>query len=272
MTDFNACPSRAGQVIRPISSGNCHLWLHYEIAKDQITLKKNLFDLKENEIFGIYGPSNSGKSSLLCFLDMTLSRQSLPGVMDQQSNLILEGQEANKALTSAHEDPIATNLSALEALIRVLQPFDLSETATRTRLKHALRYLCHEGEVYTQPLSEAPKAMATKVAILQVLFNPPAYLLLDEPTKGLTARSKAEVHELLRTLQEKGGTSIILATSDPGEAEEICDRVALVDEGRILAIGTTPALTSMLDPGSISGSTFSHLHGQLLGETPTLVG
>jgi ABC-2 type transport system ATP-binding protein len=272
MTDFDKKLSNVDQASYAVSLGDRHLCLHAGIGKDQTTLKTRLFDLQENEIFGIYGPAKSGKSALLRFLDMALSQEILPDGAVLASRNVLDGQDTVKALAPALERPLAMDLSALEALISVLQPFDLAQPSTRTRLKRALRYLCHEGEIYSQPLGEASQAMVTKVALLRALLNPPAYLLLDEPTKGLTTRCKVEVHDLVRRFQDESDTTIIMATKDPAEAEALCDRLALVEKGRVLAIGAPPALTEMLDPRLTKGSSLLQLHNQLTGDGAPIVG
>jgi len=272
MTDFNASSSKADPGNQPISSGNRHLFFNDELTKDQITLKSLLFDLGKNEIFGIFGPANSGKSTFLRFLDRILSLQMASVGLYQYSEDARECPVVGYAGIPGQENSATAEHSALEILISVVQPFDLSEPATRARLKQALRHLCQEGEIYSLPLSEASRAMIIKVGLLRALLDPPAYLLLDEPTEGLAPRCRDEVHTLIKDLRDMGSTTIILSTRDAGEAEELCDRITLLDQGRVLATGTTQALRHLVDQDTGTGMALSQLHTQLIGYTPSLVG
>ncbi|TFH31706.1 MAG: ATP-binding cassette domain-containing protein [Anaerolineales bacterium] len=272
MTTIHEIFRKADPARQPISPRNRYRCLHDEFAKDQITVNTLLFDLHDNEIFGIYGPPVSGKSTLLHFLHATLSQKILSGTSERRATGVLQDAKNLNGFLPFDQDPLAAGLSALDSLIEVVQPFDLSKPATRARLKQALAYLCHEGEIYSEPLAKAPRGMVTKVTLLRALLNPPAYLLLDEPTDGLTASCKVEVHKLLSELRSMGSTRIVLSTKDPGEAEEICDRVALVDKGRVLAIGTPLALKHLLDPRQVNGTALALLYGQLSGDMAPLAG
>ena len=74
-------------------------------------------------------------------------------------------------------------------------------------------------------------------------------LLLDEPTTGLDPRSKREVQAVVRELQQSDGTTILLTTHDMNEAEVLCDRIAIMDKGKVVALDT-PANLRALVPGS----------------------
>ncbi len=84
--------------------------------------------------------------------------------------------------------------------------------------------------------------MQQKVAVSRALLTKPQLLLLDEPTTGLDPRSKREVQAVVKELRELYGTTILLTTHDMTEAESLCDRIAILDKGQVVALDTPEAL------------------------------
>jgi ABC-2 type transport system ATP-binding protein len=88
--------------------------------------------------------------------------------------------------------------------------------------------------------------MQQKVAIARALLTSPIVLLLDEPTTGLDPRSKLDVQTFIEEVRESHDATILLTTHDLAEAERLCDRIALINDGRLVAEGTTAQLTEMV--------------------------
>jgi ABC-2 type transport system ATP-binding protein len=84
--------------------------------------------------------------------------------------------------------------------------------------------------------------MQQKVAIARAFLTAPIVLLLDEPTTGLDPRSKIDVQNFVKELREQHDATILITTHDMDEADALCDRVAIIDQGRIMAWGETAAL------------------------------
>jgi ABC-2 type transport system ATP-binding protein len=84
--------------------------------------------------------------------------------------------------------------------------------------------------------------MQQKIAIARAFLTSPVVLLLDDPTTGLDPRSKIDVQNFVLELREKHDATILLTTHDMEEAEALCDRVAIIDKGRVVAIGEAEAL------------------------------
>jgi len=95
-------------------------------------------------------------------------------------------------------------------------------------------------------MEQLSRGQQQKVAVARALLIPPPVLLLDEPTTGLDPRSKREVQELIRGLREDEGTTVLLTTHDMEEADRLCDRVAILDEGRLVAEGTPDQLKARI--------------------------
>jgi ABC-2 type transport system ATP-binding protein len=268
MANFRILRSMVGLSHQATERFEIKLKLKDAIMKKQITLEKQLFDLHSSEILGIYGPSGSGKSTLLRFFDLSLSQQAVDLVMTDRAFSPEGYRKVLPARTERSEDYSGSELSPLDVLIEAVSPSELHARDTRMRLKHALGYLCREGEIYAQPLRCASRAMVAKVMLVHAILDPPAYLLLDEPTVGLSDRCRSEVHKLLLELKQKAGTTFLLTTRDPIEAESLCDRLVLVDQGRVLAFGSVDGLRHLIDQDLAIESWLSRLHSQLSQEPP----
>jgi ABC-2 type transport system ATP-binding protein len=88
--------------------------------------------------------------------------------------------------------------------------------------------------------------MQQKVAIARALLSHPIVLLLDEPTTGLDPRSKREVQAFVRELRDTHDTTIVLTTHDMSEADQLCDRIAIIDGGNIIALDTPANLKHLI--------------------------
>jgi ABC-2 type transport system ATP-binding protein len=90
------------------------------------------------------------------------------------------------------------------------------------------------------------RGMQQKVAIARALLTAPVLLLLDEPTTGLDPRSKQEVQHFVRAVRASHDATVLLCTHDMEEAEALTDRIAVVDQGKIVALGTSEQLKARL--------------------------
>jgi ABC-2 type transport system ATP-binding protein len=91
-----------------------------------------------------------------------------------------------------------------------------------------------------EAMENLSRGMQQKVALARALLTSPVLLLLDEPTTGLDPRSKQEVQEFVREIRARHDSTILLCTHDMKEAEELADRVGLLDKGRLLFLETVP--------------------------------
>src|ERR1019366_3683361 len=91
-------------------------------------------------------------------------------------------------------------------------------------------------------LENMSRGMQQKVAIARAFLTSPIVLLLDEPTTGLDPRSKVDVQNFVNELRDLHDATILITTHDMEEADALCDRVAVIDQGRIVALGTTDEL------------------------------
>jgi ABC-2 type transport system ATP-binding protein len=113
---------------------------------------------------------------------------------------------------------------------------------TRAAAVAALTRLGLPRDTLDRPMKQLSRGQQQKVAIARSLLTSPSLLLMDEPTTGLDPRSKREVQGFVRDIRRQSGVTVLLSTHDLDEAESLCDRVIILDQGRILAEGTPRAL------------------------------
>ena len=119
----------------------------------------------------------------------------------------------------------------------------------RAGKQEAIRILARLGigeKRLGRPLEQMSRGMQQKVAIARALLTSPTLLLLDEPTTGLDPRSKLDVQTFIEELRDTHDATILLTTHDLDEAERLCDRIALINDGRLVAEDTPAELKAMV--------------------------
>jgi ABC-2 type transport system ATP-binding protein len=116
-----------------------------------------------------------------------------------------------------------------------------------------------------QPMKQLSRGQQQKVAIARSFLAAPSLLLMDEPTTGLDPRSKKEVQSMLELLRSERQVTVLLCTHDMDEAAALCDRVLMMDQGRVLADGSPQALCLEYGVASLEG-VFMHLTGKTFQE------
>ncbi len=194
------------------------------------------------EIYGVLGPNGSGKSTLVRIVATLL----LPDAGEVRVFGHDVVREAKKVRELVHrvstEAAFFKKLSPLENLLYGARLYGIPGRIAARRARELLLRLGLPRDRIGRPMEGLSRGQQQKVAIARALLHPPRLLLLDEPTTGLDPRSKREVQELVLELREREGTTVLLTTHDMDEADRICDRVAILDEGRIAAQGTPAEL------------------------------
>ena len=124
--------------------------------------------------------------------------------------------------------------------------YGMGGAEARGKIDAILKRLDLRADAINRPMEEMSRGMQQKVAIARALLTAPVLLLLDEPTTGLDPRSKREVQLLVRELRDTHDATIVLTTHDMGEADALCDRIAVIDNGRIVALGTPTELKKLV--------------------------
>lgn len=204
------------------------------------------FTVEPGEIFGILGPNGSGKSTLIRLISTLL----LPdeGEIKVFGHDVVEERFVVRGMINrvSVEAAFFKKLSAMENLSYAARLYGVD---MRTWRKCAIEILgrlgLDEGKL-GEPLEDLSRGMQQKVAVARALLTSPMLLLLDEPTTGLDPVSKREVQDFVLEVRDTRGTTVILTTHDMQEADRLCDRIAVIDQGRFVALDTPTGLKSMV--------------------------
>ena len=221
----------------------------FVVAVDHVS-----FEVNEGEIFGILGPNGGGKSTLIRLISTLLLPDSGEVTVfgyDVVRQLMKVQERINRVSVEAS---FFKRLSPMENLLYGARLYGLEAKQTRKQVYEILARLGLERRSVGAPMQEMSRGMQQKVAIARALLSRPRLLLLDEPTTGLDPRSKREVQAVVLELREKYGTTMILTTHDMTEAESLCDRIAIMDNGKVVALDTPESLRKAL-PGQAGRQT-----------------
>jgi ABC-2 type transport system ATP-binding protein len=189
------------------------------------------FEVRAGEVFGLLGPNGAGKTTTVEILEGLRTRSS-----GRVSVLGFDPEVQTRQL----KDRVGVCLQAtnLQEKIHVQEAVDLfASFYTRTVDGAALLKRLQLWEKRGQQYSKLSGGQKQRLALALAMLNDPQVLFLDEPSAGLDPQARLEIRELVQDLRREQRT-ILLTTHYIEEAEKLCDRVAIVDEGRIIAIGT----------------------------------
>ncbi|KYC29591.1 Nod factor export ATP-binding protein I [Sterolibacterium denitrificans] len=205
------------------------------------------FGLRRGECYGLLGPNGAGKTTTLrCCLGLTT-----PDAGAIQMAGLPVPQRAREARSRVGIVPQFDNLdpdfSVAENLLVFGRYFGLADAATRARIPALLEFAGLTGKD-DAPLASLSGGMKRRLTLARALVNDPDLLILDEPTTGLDPQARHLIWERLKRLLQQGKT-ILLTTHFMDEAERLCDRLAILDAGRIVAEGAPHELiTRHIEP------------------------
>ena len=209
-------------------------------AVDQVT-----FDVKEREIFGFLGPNGAGKSTTIRLL-ATLSVPTSGSATVAGFDVVRESSEVRKHIGLVSEKLIMYNdLTARENLTLFGQLYDIPPEVLAKRIDELLRFVRMEKWADSR-VSTFSTGMKQRINVIRALVNQPEILFLDEPTLGLDPQSTVEIRELVEKINADLGTTMILTTHTMVDAEMLCDRIGIIDKGRIVALDTSPNLKKLV--------------------------
>ncbi|MGH2448904.1 MAG: ABC transporter ATP-binding protein [Chloroflexota bacterium] len=199
------------------------------------------------QIFGILGANGSGKSTLIRVIaTLLLPDEGHVKVFGRDVNV--EGQAVKRMLNRVSvEASLFKKLSAMENLIYAARLYSVPVREAKPRIYDVLEGLGIPRSRVGQPVEKMSRGMQQKVAIARALLTSPVLLLLDEPTTGLDPRSKKDVQQFVRALRDEHDATVLLTSHDMEEADALCDRLAIIDHGKVIVEGTAPALKADLE-------------------------
>jgi ABC-2 type transport system ATP-binding protein len=204
------------------------------------------FSVRKGEIFGVLGPNGSGKSTLVRLI-ATLLLPDGGKISVMGHDVVRESMEVQRLINRVSvEASFFKKLSPMENLIYGARIYGLEGSSARKRIFEILSRLGIEKQAIDQPVEEMSRGMQQKVAIARALLTQPEILLLDEPTTGLDPRSKREVQTVIQEMKDRHATTILLTTHDMREAEILCDRITIMDGGKVVALDTPDGLRALV--------------------------
>ncbi len=203
------------------------------------------FKVDSGEIFGFLGPNGAGKSTtviMLTTLALPSEGRATVGGFDVVSQAGLVRRIAGVALQDIGLDPL---MKSMELLTMQGQFFGQSRKQAQSRA-HELLELVKLDDVLDRPVGKYSGGMRRRLDLAMALVHRPEVLFLDEPTTGLDPASRRDVWTEVRRLNREYGMTIFLTTQYLEEADELADRVAIIDHGKIRAEGQPDALKAEL--------------------------
>ena len=203
------------------------------MAVDAVT-----FRVPRGEIFGVLGANGSGKSTLIRLMSTLLIPDA--GAVRVFGLDVVEHERRVKQRINrvSVEAAFFKKLSPMENLAFAARLYGVDMAVARPRAYAILDRLGISRQAAGQPMENMSRGMQQKVAIARAFLTSPVLLLLDEPTTGLDPRSKKEVQSFVLELRDTHDTTVVLTTHDMDEADRLCDRIAVINRGRVIALDT----------------------------------
>ena len=206
-------------------------------------------DIEEGEFFGLLGPNGAGKSTLIhCTTGLAQPTGGSIEIFDHDA--IENYAEARQAVGLAPQEPnVDWFLTVEETLDYHAGYFGMPKRERRERATELLDTfsLTEKRNERTRTLSGG---MKRRLILARALMHRPRLLILDEPTAGVDIELRLELWHYVRQINEEG-TTILLTTHYLEEAEQLCDRIAFIAEGKIVAEGTSEALAERFDVANL---------------------
>jgi len=209
------------------------------------------FEVKKGEIFGLLGPNGAGKSTTLRVLS-TLARPTKGTASIGGFDIVKDDTEVRKLIGIVSEKMIMYNrLTAKENLWFFGSLFNIPKDILTKRIDELLE-LVELTKWKNAQVGTFSTGMRQRMNVVRALLNLPQVLFLDEPTLGLDPQSSVEIREFIKKLNRENGTTVIVTTHMMVDADLLCDRIAIVDHGKIVALDTSSNLKKTISGADTS--------------------
>ncbi|MBX5328976.1 MAG: ABC transporter ATP-binding protein [Candidatus Bathyarchaeota archaeon] len=194
------------------------------------------FNVKNGEIFGLIGPNGAGKTTALRIASTLLLPTS--GTMKIFGlDIVQEAAEVRKIITYLPEEAGAyRNLSGREYL-EFMAKFNTESKNEAQKMVNEAAEITGLGERLKDKTKTYSKGMKRRLLVARALMNKPKLAILDEPTSGLDVLHAYHVREIIKRYVKEHGVTVLLSSHNMLEVEHVCDRVALINKGKVVAEG-----------------------------------
>ena len=214
--------------------------VHKSYTKDKETIKGVSFEVKKGEIFGLLGPNGAGKTTLMQMIATLMKPTS--------GQVIIDGLTADKDILEIHKrigfltneiklDPMSTPNNLFNFFAEL---YDIPENELKDRRDESFARF-GISPFADKRINELSTGMKQKISIAISLIHNPPIIIFDEPTNGLDILTSKQVTDYLKELKEQGH-AILLSTHIFSVAEELCDDIAILVDGKIVAQGSVEEL------------------------------
>ncbi|MEM3832664.1 MAG: ABC transporter ATP-binding protein [Thermoprotei archaeon] len=197
-------------------------------------LKGISFDVRKGEIFGLIGPNGAGKTTTLRIIATLLKPTNGDVIIENMS--VTKNAKVIRGIISylPEEAGVYERLTGIEFLKFFAE---ISESNVNETIKRGIE-ISGLSERLKDKTKEYSKGMRRRLLLARSLMNLPKLALLDEPTSGLDVQHAVQIRQTIKNYREKYGITIILSSHNMLEVEYLCDRVAFINDGLIINIGT----------------------------------
>jgi ABC-2 type transport system ATP-binding protein len=221
--------------------------------------------IQPGQIFGLLGPNGAGKSTTIKMLT-TLLQPSSGSAIVAGFDVVTDPMNVRRRIGYVPQLLSADGaLTANENMTLSARLYGMPRRARKIRVPEALRFMGLEAHA-DQLVRTFSGGMIRRLEIAQALLHRPAVLFLDEPTIGLDPMARRAVWERLKNLRREGGVTVLMSTHDMEEADELCDELALLHEGRMAVSGKPADLKTAVGPQASLEDVFAHFCGGTLRE------
>lgn len=215
--------------------------------KDEVVALKDIdLQVPKGEAFGVLGPNGSGKSTLIRLASTLLLPDS--GSLRIFGHDVEHDPTAVKRLINRVSVDAAffKKFSPIENLMYAARLYGMPQSEAKPKMRAIMTRLGLKESTFTQPMEHMSRGMQQKVAVARGFLTSPVLLLLDEPTTGLDPHSKRDVQAFIREIRETHNATVLLTTHDMEEADRLCDRIAIIDDGHIVALDKPEELKALV--------------------------
>jgi len=210
---------------------------------DLVAVDDVSFEVRDGEILGLLGPNGAGKTTTLCMISGVLKPDSGRVLVDGR-DIWLEPTVVKRHLgVVPQEVAVYEDLTARDNLSFWGSLYGLSGSELKERVDEGLT-LVGLADRAGDRVKGFSGGMKRRLNLCMGLLHRPRFLLLDEPTVGIDPQARLNILEVIRGVAA-GGTTVLYTTHYMEEAQELCDRIAIIDHGRILTVGTLDELTRL---------------------------
>jgi ABC-2 type transport system ATP-binding protein len=228
-------------------------------------LKDVSFTIERGECVAVLGANGSGKSTLVRLL-ATLLLHDGGSARVFGHDIFADPRPVRRLVNRVSvEASFFKKMSSNENLSYAARFYGLTPKETNTRIPEILERVGFPVERRGEAMEALSRGMQQKVALARALLTAPVLLLLDEPTTGLDPRSKLEVQEFIKEVRQVHDATILLCTHDLDEAQALADRVGILADGELIALGTVDELTARYGVETLEQAFFAAT-GRALGD------